>query len=144
MFHGVFSFKWQNFSKFSCLQYSYIWKTVLKCTTKYYFHFCKKHAKYFMGKMSREHHKFFEKIFSNLQIWKIMGAAMGDPNVLHHKQMLPKHFQCVIISLGIRWTYNGRRLSLAPVKGVLPMEQAAYIVLIIIFATGYLLTIKKK
>ena len=55
-----------------------------------------------LGKMSSEHHKFFEKIFSNLQIWKIMGAAMGDPNVLHHKQMLPKHFQCVIISLGIR------------------------------------------
>ena len=52
--------------------------------------------------MSREHHKIPQKNFFDLQIWKIMGAAMGDPNVLHHKQMLPKHFQCVIISLGIR------------------------------------------
>ena len=40
------------------------------------------------GKMSREHHKIPQKIFSDLQIWKIMGAAMGDHNVLHHKQII--------------------------------------------------------
>ena len=35
--------------------------------------------------MSREHHKIPKKIFLDLQNWKIMGAAMGAPNVLHHK-----------------------------------------------------------
>ena len=43
-----------------------------------------------MGKMSREHHKIPQKIFSDLQIWKIMGASMGDPNVLHHKPIIGK------------------------------------------------------
>ena len=50
----------------------------------------------YSGKMSREHHDFFEKIFSNLQIWKIMGAAMGEPNVLHHKQLLYIHNRLLI------------------------------------------------
>ena len=49
-----------------------------------------------------------------------------------------------IIIHGIRHTLYGRRLSLAPVKWGGRMEQAAYIILIIIFATGYILTIKKK
>ena len=35
--------------------------------------------------MSREHHKIPQKIFSDLQIWKIMGVTMGAYDVLHHK-----------------------------------------------------------
>ena len=40
------------------------------------------------GKMSREHHKIPEKNFFDPQNWKIMVAAMGAPNVLHHTNIL--------------------------------------------------------
>ena len=40
--------------------------------------------------MSREHHKIPQKFFSDLQIWKIMGATMGAHNVLHHKPIIGK------------------------------------------------------
>ena len=40
--------------------------------------------------MSREHHKIPQKNFFDLQIWKIMGAVMGAPNVLHHKPIIGK------------------------------------------------------
>ena len=39
----------------------------------------------FSGKMSREHHKIPQKNFFDPQNWKIMVAAMGAHNVLHHK-----------------------------------------------------------
>ena len=35
--------------------------------------------------MSRKHHKIPQKKIFDLQIWKIMGAAMGAYDVLHHK-----------------------------------------------------------
>ncbi len=37
------------------------------------------------GKCQENTIKFLEKIFLDLQIWKIMGAAMGAHDVLHHK-----------------------------------------------------------
>ena len=44
-----------------------------------------------MGKMSREHHKISQKNFFDLQIWKIMGAAMEAHNVLHNKPIIGKN-----------------------------------------------------
>ena len=38
--------------------------------------------------MSREHHKIPQKNFFDPQNWKIMGAAMGAHNVLHHKPII--------------------------------------------------------
>ena len=42
------------------------------------------------GKCQENTIKFPQKIFSDLQIWKIMGAAMGAHNVLHHKPIIGK------------------------------------------------------
>ena len=42
------------------------------------------------GKCQENTIKFLKKIFLDLQIWKIMGAAMGAHNVLHHKPIIGK------------------------------------------------------